>query len=292
MQFFAKIYCNKKSFLLICIQLTKRSQSHRGFVTSFFCLKFGGRAMSTMIDMQEITMSYEDSKPVLDNITLGIKEGSKTVIIGPSGAGKSTLLRCINLFERPQSGRVFVDGEELTNRPARDLYRARQSIGMVFQSFNLYSHKTVLDNLTMAPILLKHEKKSVVTERAMMRLAQVGLAEKASSFPAQLSGGQQQRVAIARALTMNPKVLLFDEPTSALDPEMISEVLNIMTEIAKDNITMVFVTHEMGFASNIADRVLFLDGGKIMEDGSPEEVFQHPKYERTKAFLSKILKSA
>lgn len=248
--------------------------------------------MKTMIDMQEITMAYNGGKPVLDNITLGIKEGSKTVIIGPSGAGKSTLLRCINLFEKPQAGRVFVDGDELTHRPVRELYKARQSIGMVFQSFNLYAHKTVLDNLTLAPILLKHEKKSVATERAMMRLNQVGLADKASSYPSELSGGQQQRVAIARALTMNPKVLLFDEPTSALDPEMISEVLNIMTEIAKDNITMVFVTHEMGFASNIADRILFLDGGKIMEDGTPEEVFQHPKYERTKAFLSKILKSA
>ncbi len=248
--------------------------------------------MKTMINMQEITMSYNGGKPVLDNITLGIKEGSKTVIIGPSGAGKSTLLRCINLFEKPQEGRVFVDGEELTHRPARDLYKARQGIGMVFQSFNLYAHKTVLENLIMAPVLLKHEKKSVITERAMMHLEQVGLANKKDAYPAELSGGQQQRVAIARALTMNPKVLLFDEPTSALDPEMISEVLNIMTEIAKDNITMVFVTHEMGFASNIADRVLFLDGGKIMEDGTPEEVFQHPKYERTKAFLSKILKSA
>jgi aspartate/glutamate/glutamine transport system ATP-binding protein len=248
--------------------------------------------MGVMIDLQEITMAYEDGKTVLDNITLGIKEGSKTVVIGPSGAGKSTLLRCINLFEHPQHGRVFIDGEELTNRPARDLYKARQSIGMVFQAFNLYAHKTVLENLTLAPVLLKHEKKSTVTERAMMHLEQVGLVDKAFSYPSQLSGGQQQRVAIARALNMNPKVLLFDEPTSALDPEMISEVLNIMTEVAKENITMVFVTHEMGFASKIADRILFLDGGRIMEDGTPEDVFNHPRYERTKQFLSKILKSA
>ncbi len=246
--------------------------------------------MSFMIQLQELTMNYGDLK-VLDNITLDIEEGSKTVIIGPSGAGKSTLLRCINLFEHPQKGRVFIDGEELTNRPNRDLYKARQSIGMVFQSFNLYAHKNVLENLTLAPLLLKHEKKKIVEERAMAHLDQVGLADKAKSYPAQLSGGQQQRVAIARALTMNPKVLLFDEPTSALDPEMISEVLNIMTEIAKENITMVFVTHEMGFAKNIADRLLFLDGGHITEDGSPEEIFNNPKNERTKQFLSKILKS-
>jgi len=248
--------------------------------------------MGAMIDLQEITMAYEDGKVVLDNITLGIQEGSKTVIIGPSGAGKSTLLRCMNLFEHPQKGRVFLDGEELTNRPVRELYKARQSMGMVFQAFNLYAHKTVLENLTMAPVLLKHEKKSEVEKRAMMHLEQVGLADKASSYPSQLSGGQQQRVAIARALNMNPKVLLFDEPTSALDPEMISEVLNIMTAIAKENSTMVFVTHEMGFASNIADRILFLDGGHIIEDGKPEDVFIHPKCERTKLFLSKILKSA
>jgi putative glutamine transport system ATP-binding protein len=163
---------------------------------------------------------------------------------------------------------------------------------MVFQSFNLYPHKTVLENICLAPIVLKKEKRRDVEERAMMHLNRVGLADKAASYPQQLSGGQQQRVAIARALNMNPKVLLFDEPTSALDPEMISEVLDIMQKVAQENITMVVVTHEMGFASNIADRVLFLDGGKIVEDGSPKEVFNHPKNERTKAFLSKILKSA
>ena len=244
--------------------------------------------MSFMIELQDITMSYGDLK-VLDNVSLFVEKGSKTVIIGPSGAGKSTLLRCINLFERPQEGRVFVDGCEVTNQVTRELYRVRQSIGMVFQSFNLYSHKTVLENLCLAPVLLKKEKKSVVRERAMMHLAQVGLTDKANSYPAQLSGGQQQRVAIARALNMNPKVLLFDEPTSALDPEMIREVLDIMMEVAKENITMVFVTHEMKFAANIADRVIFLDGGKIVEDGEPDVVFNNPKSERTRQFLSKIL---
>jgi putative glutamine transport system ATP-binding protein len=242
-----------------------------------------------MIELQEISLSFGDLK-VLDNISLGFTEGSKTVIIGPSGTGKSTLLRCINLFERPQEGRVYIDGHEITHRSASDLHKIRQSIGMVFQSFNLYAHKTVLENLCMAPVLLKKEKRSVVEERAMMHLQQVGLEEKAGAYPAQLSGGQQQRVAIARALNMNPKVLLFDEPTSALDPEMISEVLDIMMAIAKENITMVFVTHEMGFAQKIADRIIFLHGGHIVENGSPEQVFKHPKSERTKQFLSKVLK--
>ncbi len=247
--------------------------------------------MKSMIELQDISMSYGELK-VLDTLSLCFSEGSKTVIIGPSGAGKSTLLRCINLFEKPQEGRVFVDEQELTNQPARVLYHARQGIGMVFQGFNLYAHKTVLENLTLAPVLLKHEKKSDAEERALANLAKVGLAEKRNAYPSELSGGQQQRVAIARALTMQPKVLLFDEPTSALDPEMISEVLKIMEDVAKENITMVFVTHEMGFASHIADRVLFLEGGKIMEDGTPHEVFTNPKHERTKIFLSKILKSA
>jgi putative glutamine transport system ATP-binding protein len=186
---------------------------------------------------------------------------------------------------------VFIDGQEINPRHHKELCRVRQSIGMVFQSFNLYAHKTVLENLCLAPVLLKKEKPKVVHERAMMHLEKVGLVDKVDSYPAQLSGGQQQRVAIARALNMEPKVLLFDEPTSALDPEMISEVLGIMTEVAHEDITMVFVTHEMGFASNIADRVLFLDGGVITEDGTPSEVFGSPKHERTKQFLGKILKS-
>lgn len=244
----------------------------------------------TMIDLQHITMKYGDLT-VLDDISLQIAEGSKTVIIGPSGAGKSTLLRCINLFEKPYSGSVKVNNQILTNQKNKVLYKARQDIGMVFQSFNLYAHKTVLENLTFAPIHLKHEPKEEVTQRAMENLEKVGLALKKNAYPSQLSGGQQQRVAIARALTMRPKVILFDEPTSALDPEMISEVLKIMEDIAKENITMVFVTHEMGFARHIADRLLFLEGGHIIEDDTPENVITKPKNERTRQFFSKILKS-
>ncbi len=243
-----------------------------------------------IIEMQHITMKYGDLT-VLNDINLQIAEGSKTVIIGPSGAGKSTLLRCINLFEKPFSGRVLVNGQELTNQKNKVLYKARQDIGMVFQSFNLYAHKTVLENLTFAPIHLKKEQKNEVIARAMENLEKVGLANKKDSYPSQLSGGQQQRVAIARALTMKPKIILFDEPTSALDPEMISEVLKIMEEVAKENITMVFVTHEMGFARHIADRLLFLEGGHIIEDDTPQNVIEHPKNERTMQFFSKILKS-
>ena len=244
----------------------------------------------TMIDLQHITMKYGDLT-VLDDISLQIAEGSKTVIIGPSGAGKSTLLRFINLFEKPYSGSVKVNNQILTNQKNKVLYKARQDIGMVFQSFNLYAHKTVLENLTFAPIHLKHEPKEEVTQRAMENLKKVGLALKKNAYPSQLSGGQQQRVAIARALTMRPKVILFDEPTSALDPEMISEVLKIMEDIAKENITMVFVTHEMGFARHIADRLLFLEGGHIIEDDTPENVITKPRNERTRQFFSKILKS-
>ncbi len=247
-------------------------------------------AENVMIDMQHITVKFGELA-VLNDISLQIKEGSKTVIIGPSGAGKSTLLRCMNLFEKPYAGSVSVAGQVLSNLKNKDLYRARQDIGMVFQSFNLYAHKTVLENLIFAPVLLKHENKNQVLERAMCNLEKVGLLSKKDSFPSQLSGGQQQRVAIARALTMRPKVILFDEPTSALDPEMISEVLNIMEDVAKENITMVFVTHEMGFARHIADRLLFLEGGHIMEDDTPENVIEHPKNERTKQFFGKILKS-
>jgi len=245
-----------------------------------------------MIRLENVSMSFGDLL-VLDHIDLVLPQGSKTVIIGPSGGGKSTLLRCINLFESPQKGQVFVDGQELTGKKQRDLCKIRQGIGMVFQQFNLYPHMTVLDNLCLAPTILRKEKRSMVEERAFERLSQVGLLEKAHSYPNQLSGGQQQRVAIARALCMNPKVLLFDEPTSALDPEMISEVLDIMQKVAQQKgMTMVVVTHEMGFASNIADRVLFLDGGHITEDGKPQQVFNNPQSERTKQFLSKILKSA
>ena len=242
-----------------------------------------------MIVFDDVNVGF-GSLEVLKGISLEIASGSKTVIIGPSGSGKSTLLRTINMFERPKQGNVFIDGVAISSMTNRMLCRARQDIGMVFQNFNLYPHKTVLENLTMAPIVLKRESKALATERAMANLREVNIAEKADAYPSQLSGGQQQRVAIARALTMRPKIILFDEPTSALDPEMIQEVLDIMERVALETqITMLFVTHEMKFAEHIADRVLFLDGGTILEDGTPDQVFHHPKNERTTAFLGKIL---
>ena len=242
-----------------------------------------------MIIFDDVSVSF-GALEVLKGISLEIATGSKTVIIGPSGSGKSTLLRTINMFERPVRGNVFIDGVAISSMTNHMLCQARQDIGMVFQNFNLYPHKTVLENLTMAPIVLKREGKEAVIERAMNNLREVNIAEKASAYPRQLSGGQQQRVAIARALTMRPKIMLFDEPTSALDPEMIQEVLDIMERVARETpITMLFVTHEMKFAEHIADRVLFLDEGVILEDGSPSTVFHHPKNERTTAFLGKIL---
>ncbi|MDR1570614.1 MAG: amino acid ABC transporter ATP-binding protein [Oscillospiraceae bacterium] len=242
-----------------------------------------------MIHFEGVHLSFGKNE-VLCGIDLTIRRGSKTVIIGPSGGGKSTLLRTINRFEKPNKGRIVVDGHDLTSASNRQLYALRQSIGMVFQSFNLYPHKTALENLTMAPLMLKRGTKQEVKLRALENLRAVGLSDKADAYPSQLSGGQQQRVAIARALTMNPSILLFDEPTSALDPEMIQEVLDIMEKVAhQQDITMLFVTHEMRFAEHIADRVLFLDGGRIAEDGTPDQVFHQPKSTRTVAFLGKIL---
>ena len=242
-----------------------------------------------MIVFDDVTVSF-GKLDVLKGISLEIATDSKTVIIGPSGSGKSTLLRTINMFERPRTGDVFIDGKAISGMSNRMLCQIRQDIGMVFQNFNLYPHKTVLENLTMAPVVLRHEDKKEVRERAMNNLREVNIEEKADAYPSQLSGGQQQRVAIARALTMRPKIMLFDEPTSALDPEMIQEVLDIMERVARDTeLTMLFVTHEMKFAEHIADRVLFLDDGMIVEDGTPEQVFHHPKNERTKTFLGKIL---
>jgi putative glutamine transport system ATP-binding protein len=240
-----------------------------------------------MIELKSLNLHF-GALHVLKGISLQIPDASKTVIIGPSGSGKSTLLRTVNCFERPQKGEVWVDGQCMTRLRSGALHKARENIGMVFQSFNLYPHKTVLENLTMAPMILKKEKKESATERARMHLKNVGLLEKADAYPAMLSGGQQQRVAIARALTMQPKIMLFDEPTSALDPEMIKEVIDIMLEVAREKITMLFVTHEMSFASKIADRILFLDGGTIIEDGPPDQVFNHPRSDRTRLFLSKI----
>lgn len=226
---------------------------------------------------------------VLKGIDLAVKSGEKVVVIGPSGSGKSTLIRCMNLLEKPSEGKVTVDGVEITAHKS-PVAKVRQSVAMVFQQFNLYPHKTVLDNLTLAPVLIKKVAKAEAEQSGLVILDRVGLKAKANAYPSQLSGGQQQRVAIARALNMRPKIMLFDEPTSALDPEMIQEVLDVMVDLAHEGITMVVVTHEMGFARQVADRVVFMDEGQILEQGTPEHFFSNPTHERTKLFLSRILR--
>ena len=231
---------------------------------------------------------YFGKLEVLKGVSTEIKAGEVVVILGPSGSGKSTLLRCLNLLEKPTSGKICVDGHEVTD-PKVNIYKVREEIGMVFQQFNLYPHLNVMKNITLAPTKVREKSKEAAEAIALELLDRVGLSEKALSYPRQLSGGQQQRVAIARAMAMQPKVMLFDEPTSALDPEMISEVLNVMKNLAREGITMVCVTHEMGFAREVADRVLFIDGGVIVEEGPPNELFNNPQNERTKLFLSKIL---
>lgn len=225
---------------------------------------------------------------VLRGIDLEVKEKEVVVIIGPSGSGKSTFLRCLNLLEEPTSGEITIDGQSLTDKGS-DINKIRQNVGMVFQRFNLFPHKTALENITMAPIKVKGLAESEAQTVARDLLAKVGLYDKEGSYPDQLSGGQQQRVAIARALAMKPNVMLFDEPTSALDPEMVGEVLAVMKDLARDGMTMVVVTHEMGFAREVGDRVLFVDEGIIIEEGTPEQIFGNPQNERTKAFLNKIL---
>ena len=225
---------------------------------------------------------------VLKDINLEIEEGEVVCLIGPSGSGKSTFLRCLNRLEDITDGLVMVDGHLMSDKKI-DLNKIRENIGMVFQHFNLFPHLTVLENVTIAPVELKKMTKAQAREKAMELLDKVGLAEKAEVYPAQLSGGQKQRVAIARALAMGPDIMLFDEPTSALDPEMVGEVLEVMKQLAADGMTMVVVTHEMGFAREVADRVVFMDGGYIVEEGTPEEVFGHPKEERTISFLNKVL---
>jgi general L-amino acid transport system ATP-binding protein len=225
---------------------------------------------------------------VLRDISLSVNKGEVVVIIGPSGSGKSTLIRCINRLEEHQQGVIVVDGIELTD-DVRHIDQVRRETGMVFQQFNLFPHLTVLDNVTLAPLRVRRWRKSRAEERAMYFLEKVGIPEQAHKYPGQLSGGQQQRVAIARALTMEPKVMLFDEPTSALDPEVIGEVLEVMVTLAKEGMTMAVVTHEMGFAREVADRVIFMDAGQIVEVGTPEHFFENPREERTRAFLSKIL---
>ena len=240
-----------------------------------------------MITMNLVNKSFGHNH-VLKDVTMEVKSGEKLVVIGPSGSGKSTMIRCINMLERPDSGTVVVDGKELT-QPKAPLKAVRQEVAMVFQQFNLYPHMTVLQNLTIAPVLVQNVKKEEAAESAMKFLERVGLREKADAYPSQLSGGQQQRVAIARALYMHPKIMLFDEPTSALDPEMIQEVLDVMVELAHTGITMVCVTHEMGFAKQVADRVLFMADGVILEEGTPEHFFVNPQNERARQFLSKII---
>ncbi len=227
--------------------------------------------------------------PALNRVNLQVKRGQVVVIIGPSGSGKSTLLRCLNRLEIAETGEITIAGARLTGR-SQDLDRLRSKVGMVFQHFNLYPHLTVLDNVTLAPRVVQKIQKAQAERRGMAQLERVGMAFKASAFPGELSGGQQQRVAIARALAMNPEIMLFDEPTSALDPEMIQEVLEVMLALARDGITMVVVTHEMGFARAAADVVVFMDGGQVLESGSPEQIFDHPTQARTQQFLAQVLR--
>ena len=241
----------------------------------------------TIIDVKGLNKWYGDFH-VLKNIDLEVRRGERIVICGPSGSGKSTLIRCMNRLERHQEGTIIVDGTELTGN-VKGLEKIRREVGMVFQNFNLFPHMTVLDNLTLAPIWVRKMPKREAEATAMHFLERVRIAEQAAKYPGQLSGGQQQRVAIARALCMNPNILLFDEPTSALDPEMIKEVLDVMVSLAEENMTMVCVTHEMGFARTVADRIIFMDGGEIVEQNSPEEFFSNPRYDRTRQFLSQIL---
>ena len=240
-----------------------------------------------MIYVKGLSKSYGDNQ-VIKNIDMHIAPGEKVVIIGPSGSGKSTFLRCLNLLEQPTSGSIVFDGQEITD-PKADINEIRRHMGMVFQHFNLFNNLTVLDNITLAPIKLKIMTKKEAEAEAMRLLKLVNLEEKASAYPAQLSGGQKQRIAIVRSLAMKPKVMLFDEPTSALDPEMVGEVLDLMKKLADDGMTMVVVTHEMGFAREVATRVVFMDEGIIMEENNPKDFFGNPQNERLKSFLAKVL---
>ena len=240
-----------------------------------------------MIDVKHLSKSFGDHV-VLDDISEHIHPGEKVVVIGPSGSGKSTFLRCLNLLEIPTKGSITFDGTEITD-PKVDIDRIRRQMGMVFQHFNLFPNMTIRKNITLAPVQTGLMKQAQADQQAMELLRRVGLEDKADSYPNQLSGGQKQRIAIVRALAMKPKLMLFDEPTSALDPEMVGEVLDVMKQLAQEGMTMVVVTHEMGFAREVGDRVLFMADGKIVEQNTPAEIFSHPREERTKAFLSKVL---
>ncbi|MCD6345009.1 MAG: amino acid ABC transporter ATP-binding protein [Anaerolineae bacterium] len=239
-----------------------------------------------MLRVSNLHKTYSDLE-VLKGVSLDVQQGEVLVIIGPSGTGKSTLLRCINLLTRPDQGQIWVDGEEVT-APHADINKIRTKVGMVFQDFNLFTHMTVLDNVMTGPVKVKRMPKDEARELAMFELGRVDLVDKAASYPGQLSGGQKQRAAIARALAMNPKVMLFDEPTSALDPELIGEVLEVMKTLAREHMTMLVVTHEMGFAKEVSNRIIFMEKGNIVEEGPPAQLFYHPQRQRTREFLGKI----
>ena len=242
----------------------------------------------TLIQVQNLTKTFGGSVHALNGVSTDIKKGEVVCVIGPSGSGKSTFLRCLNRLEDPTDGRIIFAGEDLVD-PKTDIDMHRQKMGMVFQHFNLFPHMSILKNMTIAPMKLQKRGKDEAEGQAMKLLERVGLADRANAYPSQLSGGQKQRIAIVRALCMNPEVMLFDEPTSALDPEMVGEVLNVMRDLAKEHMTMVVVTHEMGFAREVSDRVIFMAEGKIVEEGTPEEIFTAPKTERLQSFLSKVL---
>jgi polar amino acid transport system ATP-binding protein len=241
-----------------------------------------------MIEAKNVTKKFDDLV-VFENINVNVKKGEVLVIIGPSGSGKSTFLRCLNHLEEINEGTIIIEDEKLDYSNKKGVRNIILKMGMVFQNFNLFPHKTALENVMIAPLNVKKEDKNVVLKRSQMLLTKVGLGDKMDSYPAKLSGGQKQRVAIARALAMNPDIMLFDEPTSALDPELVGEVLNVMKDLANEGMTMVVVTHEMSFAREVADTVIFMDGGKIVEEDVPDKIFTNPKQERTKAFLEKVL---
>ena len=240
-----------------------------------------------MIQVRDLKKCF-GSNTVLEGVTVDIYKGDVVCVIGASGSGKSTFLRCLNLLEEPTGGQILFEGADITDKKS-DINMHRQKMGMVFQQFNLFPHMTVMENLTLAPIKLQGKKKDEIEAEALALLDRVGLKDRADSYPSQLSGGQKQRIAIVRALCMKPDVMLFDEPTSALDPEMVGEVLNVMRDLARERMTMVVVTHEMGFAKEVATRVMFMDGGNFVEENEPKEFFEHPKNERLKTFLSKVL---
>ncbi len=242
-----------------------------------------------LIQTENLKKVYPGSLHALNGVSQKIRKGEVVVIVGPSGSGKSTFLRSLNLLEVPTEGKIYFDGADLTDKKT-DLDKHRQRMGMVFQHFNLFPHMTILKNLTIAPMKLQKRSKEDAERQAMELLERVGLADRAKAYPSQLSGGQKQRIAIVRALCMNPEVMLFDEPTSALDPEMVGEVLNVMKELAKEDMTMVVVTHEMGFAREVADRVIFMADGQVMEENDPQNFFEHPRSERLKTFLGKVIK--